>query len=138
MNWLKSGATVPHRRQMNSRTPARYFMVTASSLVVLLACDPPFDMEGTVSTATGAPVAGAHVAIECPGGSSVDAEATTDGAGRFHTRAIGWQPANCSVRISAPRLANYVTPIMRVCVKRPSHIQNACLSVVIHAVLDAG
>jgi hypothetical protein len=107
-----------------------------ASVITLCGCDPAFQMEGTVSTSAGAPIAGAHVMVECMGDSRATIEATSNAAGQFQGGAIGWLPATCGIRVSAPHRANYVTPIMKVCVKRPSNVENACLRVVVHAALD--
>jgi len=113
-------------------------VLAAGVLSTIARCgfDPDFEMEGTVSTSAGAPIAGANVMLECPGDPRGSIETTSDVTGHFHGGAIGWQPANCGIRVSAPRHANYVVPIMKVCVERSTHIDNACLRAVVHATLD--
>jgi hypothetical protein len=115
---------------------ARLLAGAVTAVVALCGCDPPFEVEGTVSTSAGEPIVGAHVVVECPDDSRV-IEATSDVAGHFfNDGAIGWRPADCTVRVSAPHRANYVAPIMDVCVKRPTNIDKACLRVVLHPALD--
>ncbi len=98
------------------------------ALLVLGGCDPAFRFAGRVTTPGGEPAIGAEVWLECGEGDK-SFRSTTNSAGRFECGGVGWRPASCLVRARATGSTASV-PIMSVCKKRPSHLEDACLEIV--------
>jgi hypothetical protein len=98
------------------------------ALVLLTACDPGFRFAGRVTNPINQPLAGAEVWVDCHNGFR-EFLVAADRAGRFDARGLGWRPSTCTVVARAPGYADASLPLMSVCKKRPSHLDDACLEV---------
>tara|TARA_R110002096_G_scaffold350395_3_gene543619 strand:- start:67318 stop:67707 length:390 start_codon:yes stop_codon:yes gene_type:complete len=98
-------------------------------LVFAAACDPGFELQGTVHDEKGKPVSGATIHVSCGDNGIAVAETTSDALGRFLGRAIGWRPLDCTVDASASGYEAFSEPIALFCTKKPDHLKTACLKV---------
>jgi len=104
--------------------------LVAIAMIAFCACEPAFRFAGRVTTPNGQPAPGAEVWIQC-GDSDKNFRSTTDQAGRFERGGVGWRPASCLARAHAAGYADITVTIMSACKKKPSHLSDACLEVVI-------
>lgn len=116
-----------HRAHTQEGLPLRTALILATFLSLVAGCDPGFEFSGRVEDAkTGKPLEMVHALLNCE---SKFAEAMTNSRGLFQKRRIGWCPGDCVVEISADGYAPLSIPVMEVCEKRPSHLDDACLTV---------
>ena len=86
----------------------RHFAV---AFLLLGGCDPGWKIEGTVVDSSGAPIAGASVALTCPGGGTgagpMPQTIVTDPTGRFQFGGVSGAggSSKCSLAISKPGLS---------------------------------
>jgi hypothetical protein len=95
-----------------SHRPSPSCVVAIAVLVALAACDPTYDVRGVVVDGSGAPIAGATVAMECPGATAKEATSKVDGS--FSIGGVGRSrdlATDCSLRIEKP---GFVTQTIRV------------------------
>ncbi|MBV8757863.1 MAG: carboxypeptidase regulatory-like domain-containing protein [Deltaproteobacteria bacterium] len=98
-------------------------------LLLLAACDPPFEMKGDVVDGDGKPIANAHVALVCDG--TEVRRADSDGSGRFDDREIGFFPLRCTVEVHAANRPVASIPLRDVCMAGPR--EDTCNEIVLHA-----
>lgn len=104
-------------------------MRAALVLVVLAGCDPGWNIEGTVVDPSGAPIAGASVALSCPGAGTgagpVPETVVTDPAGHFRFGGISGERNSdkCTLAISKSGLTPKTIAATDACF-RSSHTRN--------------
>ena len=94
------------------------------------ACDPGYQLTGTVKSSTGAPIAGASVTAVCarPPLPSAVADAT----GTLNGRGVGFFADDCKLEVSAPGFGKQTFDVRSTCRARS---MGSCLHVDITAVL---
>ena len=107
-------------------------MTKRLALIALLlsACDPGYQLTGSVESSTGKPVAGAQVTSVCPRPPSPSA--TSDAAGKLDGRGMGFFADECTIEVGAPGFAKQVLPVTPNCKER---YLGSCLHVEVKAVL---
>jgi hypothetical protein len=82
--------------------PLTAFTLCAAAAMATAACDPVYDVQGTVHDPAGAPIVGAAVTKSCPSGRTE--HETTDAAGQFSFGGVGgsFEAGKCSLTIDAP------------------------------------
>ena len=108
-------------------------LFSVGSSLGLCACDPMFGFYGTVRDAKGLPIGNATVEIVCD--AVTQNRTTTDMDGAFKGSGIGWRSDDCSVLIAGTGYRGALYSVGKSCIKRPSHLQNACLALRVDATL---
>jgi hypothetical protein len=105
---------------------------TRLALVCLLlaACDPGYQLTGTVESSAGKPIASAQVTAVCP--KPPNPTATSDAAGKIEGRGTGFFADDCTIEVSAPGYAKQSLLVNPNCKKR---YLGSCLHVELKAVL---
>jgi hypothetical protein len=85
--------------------------------ITLTACDPSFQISGSIKDATGAPIPNAKVALVC-GGDDMASEATSGPDGSVSYGRIGWYSDACVARVRATGFVTQELPIGHHCVRR--------------------
>lgn len=116
----------PIRQLLQWRAPARTALAAILGAIALSACDPAFQIYGTVKDATGAPIPSAKLALVCEG-DDMGRETTSCPDGSVRYDRVGWYPNACLARIRATGFVTQELPIGDHCVRR--HGTEACLVV---------
>jgi hypothetical protein len=96
----------------------------------VLACDPGYQLTGTVESSAGKPIAGAQVTAVCP--KPPNPSATSDATGKLDGKGTGFFADDCTIEVTAPGHAKQVLPVAANCAKR---YLGSCLHVDVKAVL---
>jgi hypothetical protein len=91
--------------------------------LTLTACDPSFQISGSIKDATGAPIPNAKLALVCEGDDmGEEAASAPDGSVRYGR--VGWYSNACVARVRAAGFVTQELPIGDHCVRR--HGTGAC------------
>jgi hypothetical protein len=113
-----------------SQTGGAIFLLTASA-----ACDPAFQLNGTVKTPAGASVGGAKVRFSCDGvvqGKELETQAN----GSFSELRVGWYEDDCVVRIDARGYDPKELAIGPYCRERSTYRRGACIHVEVDTTVE--
>lgn len=108
---------------------------TALLCHAVLACDPGFDISGTVSDKFGAPIASVTVNLECPVRSHHNRNVLTDKSGKFQIRRIGCLERDCNVSMQQKGSDSKQYKVRDYCYKTHPACGQGCNVVKIDAIL---
>jgi hypothetical protein len=101
----------------------------AVAAVLLVGCEPSFEMRGDVVDAQGEPVANADVVLTCKG---VDQRgARTNSSGRFRDAGIGAYGEPCTIEVRRSGKPSVSFSVMANCVRTAD--AESCVQITLHA-----